>query len=206
MEALALPATRRLAMRPPPRAALDRDRPAAPDAQLMAWAAQGDRPAFDALVGRHLPRVLAITRRIMGAAAPAEDAAQETFLRAWQQAARFDPARGELSAWLARIATNIAIDALRSQRAGEPVEAAEAFPSPAPDPETGLVLAERQAGVAAAFAALPARQKAALALVYDQGLPGEDAAEALDITPRALEGLLYRARRLLAARLRGDKP
>ncbi|MBE9605302.1 sigma-70 family RNA polymerase sigma factor [Acetobacteraceae bacterium H6797] len=185
---------------------LERDRPAAHDETLMLWAAGGDRLAFDEIVGRHLARVHAIAQRIVNDGAQAEDLAQETFLRAWQKAARFDAERGELGAWLNRIVTNLALDALRRQRPGAPIEAAMGLPDPAEGPEVGLALAQRETRLTAAMAELPARQRAAIALVYDQGLSGAEAAEMLAVSTRALEGLLRRARRLLGARLRGDQP
>ena len=185
---------------------LERDRSAAHDEILMAWAAGGDRLAFDEIVGRHLARVHAIARRILDDSGQAEDVAQEAFLRAWQQAARFDAERGELGAWLNRIVTNLAIDALRRRRPGAPIEAAMELPAPGEGPEADLALAQRDTRLAAAMAELPGKQRAAIALVYDQGLPGTEAAELLAISTRALEGLLRRARHLLSARLRGEKP
>ncbi|GAV34585.1 ECF RNA polymerase sigma factor SigW [Roseomonas sp. TAS13] len=185
---------------------LDRNRPAASDETLMAWAAVGDRLAFEEVVLRHLARVHAIAGRILNDNDHAEDVAQETFLRAWQQAARFDANRGQLGAWLNRIVTNLAIDALRRHRPGEPLEDAMELPDPACDPEAALAVVQRDTRLAAAIAELPGRQRAAIALVYDQGFAGAEAAEMLGVSIRALEGLLRRTRHLLNARLRGVKP
>ena len=58
--------------------------------------------------------------------------------------------------------------------------------------------------MAAALEALPARQRAAIALAYEQELSGADAAAALEVSERALEGLLRRARQFLRSRLEGS--
>ncbi|MFC4166854.1 sigma-70 family RNA polymerase sigma factor [Teichococcus aestuarii] len=181
---------------------LARDRAAAADAALLGWAAAGDRLAFDQLATRHLPALYRIGLRITGSAAEAEEVAQEALLRAWRNAARFDPARGQVGTWLYSIASHAAID--RARRATPlPLDAAPETADPAPDPEAALAARERQALLGAALRELPPRQRAALALSHDQGLSGAEAAAALSISTRALEGLLRRARFLLASRLRG---
>ena len=58
------------------------------DDELMARIAAGDRPAFDALVDRHLPRCLRLAERVVGSRAEAEEVAQEFFLRVWTGAGR----------------------------------------------------------------------------------------------------------------------
>ncbi|UFN47841.1 sigma-70 family RNA polymerase sigma factor [Roseomonas sp. OT10] len=182
---------------------LARDRAAAPDATLLRWSAEGDRLAFDQLAVRHLPRLHAIALRITGRAAEAEEVAQEAMLRAWQQAARFDPDRAQVGTWLYRIAANLAIDRVRRAGAAPLDEVAEAVADPQPGPEEVLATKQRDARLAAALAGLPARQRAAIALAYDQGMSGAEAAAALSVSTRALEGLLRRARQLLSARLHG---
>jgi RNA polymerase sigma-70 factor (ECF subfamily) len=180
--------------------------PASSDAALMALAGRGDRAAFNLLVGRHGERALRIALRILGDAAEAEEVAQEAFLRAWQAAAGFDPARARFTTWLHRIVVNQAIDRTR-RRAGAPsagLEAASALADPRPGPEADAEAAEARAALAAALGALPPRQRAAIALAYEQELSGAEAAAALDVSERALEGLLRRARQFLRSRLEGS--
>ncbi|HWL82931.1 MAG TPA: sigma-70 family RNA polymerase sigma factor [Roseomonas sp.] len=185
-------------------APLARDLLGAEDATLLGWAAAGDRRAFDALAARHLPLLYRVALRVTGQPAEAEEVAQEAMLRLWQNAAKFDPARAQLGTWLYRITANLAIDRARRTRFQPLAEAAEA-PDPAPGPEAALDARQRRALLAAALEELPPRQRAALALSYDQGLSGAEAAAALSVSTRALEGLLRRARRFLAARLRGEE-
>lgn len=179
-----------------------RDLPAADDATLLGWAAAGDRRAFDQLAGRHLPVLYRVALRITGQPAEAEEVVQEAMLRLWRHAARFDPGRAQLGTWLYRITANLAIDRMR-RPAAHLLDGAQDPEDPAPDPETRLVERQRQTLLAAALAELPPRQRAALALSYDQGLSGAEAAAALSVSPRALEGLLRRARQFLFIRLRG---
>lgn len=196
------PITERSSPEAAPIPPMARDRAAAEDTALLAWAAAGDRLAFDQLAARHLPALYRIGLRITGSGAEAEEVAQEALLRAWRHAARFDPARGKVGTWLCSIASHAAID--RARRAAPlPLEAAPETADPAPDPEAALAARQRQALLDAALRELPPRQRAALALAHDQGLSGADAAAALSISTRALEGLLRRARGLLASRLRG---
>ncbi|ONG58277.1 hypothetical protein BKE38_03220 [Pseudoroseomonas deserti] len=181
-----------------------RDHAAATDEALIAWSAGGDRPAFNALAARHLPRLHALAQRITGSAAEAEEIAQEALLRAWQQAARFDPGRARFGTWLYRIAANLAIDAARRRPAAAMLavhDLADSLADPGLTPEDSLALRQQDAALQAALAALPERQRAALALAHDQGLSGAEAAAILDTSERAVEGLLHRARRFLAARL-----
>ena len=178
---------------------LERDRAAATDEALIAWAAAGDRLAFEQLSSRHLPRLYAIAHRVTGRAADAEDVAQEAMLRAWQNAARFDPEKARFGTWLYRIAINLAIDHARSRRPSEGLD--EAMADTLEGPEESLARRQRHQLVRAELEKLPPRQRAALALAYDQEMSGAEAAAALEVSERALEGLLHRARRFLAGRL-----
>jgi RNA polymerase sigma-70 factor (ECF subfamily) len=175
------------------------------DAELMAQAGAGDRAAFNVLVGRHGARTLRLALRVLGDQAEAEEVAQEAFLRAWQAAAGFDPARARFTTWLHRIVVNLAIDRTRRRGAQPPIgmAAAEAIADPAPGPEAAAQAAQASTALAAALAGLPPRQRAAIALAYEQELSGAEAAAALAISERALEGLLRRARLLLRSRLEG---
>lgn len=178
-----------------------RDRAAAPDETLIAWAASGDRLAFDELTTRHLPRVYAVVLRIVRHPAVAEETAQDAMVRAWRYAARFDPGRASFTTWLYRIAVNLAISRTRAV-VSLPLDAAAELADPAAGPEENLLAKERRRRLQTAMGELPPRQRAALGLFYDQALSGAEAAAALSVSPRGLEGLLRRARRFLMVRLR----
>jgi len=189
-----------VAQRPPGFAS----REGADDAELLAWAGAGDRAAFELLMARHGERALRLALRVVGDPAEAEDVAQEAFLRAWRAAARFDPDRARASTWLHRIVLNLAIDRTRRRRAAPPsLDLAEGLPDPAAGPDAGLDAEAEREALDAALAELPPRQRAAVALAYEAGLSGAEAAAALSVSERALEGLLRRARLLLRERLGG---
>jgi RNA polymerase sigma-70 factor, ECF subfamily len=90
----------------------------ATDRELVGQARQGDMLAFDALVARKTPAVIAIARRIVGDGEDARDIAQMVFLRVWERLERYDETYS-FNTWLYRIATNLAIDFLRSARSRE---------------------------------------------------------------------------------------
>jgi len=169
------------------------------DETLMARTAAGDRAAFDALAARYLLRLRRAALRVLGDPAAAEDVAQDALLRAWTRAGSYDPQQAAVSTWLHRIAVNAAIDRLRAVRPAGAMPEDLADPSPAAD--AALILRERDGLLARAIATLPDRQREAIALTYGEGWSGQDAAQALSVSTRALEGLLHRGRKMLRAYL-----
>ena len=91
--------------------------PAEPD--LFERIAAGDREAFGAFYDLHAPVLFGYCVRILKDARDAEDVLQETFVQAWRDAARFDPARGSVKTWLFTIARSRALDRWRSRRSVE---------------------------------------------------------------------------------------
>jgi RNA polymerase sigma-70 factor, ECF subfamily len=152
--------------------------------------------------------------RMLGSVFDAEDAVQETMLRAWRSLDRFE-GRAALRSWLYRIATNVCFDALagRERRArpmdlgpaGEPVaenlvelpEATWLTPLPTPEEEV-----ERQESLRLAFVAalqhLPPRQRASLILCEVLRWQASEAAELLDTSVASINSALQRARATLA--------
>src|ERR1700754_3777604 len=108
-----------------------------PDTDLVARAGQGDRTAAQALMGRHLPKMLTLARRMLGDPAEAEDAVQDVFLKLWTHAARWQPGKAKFETWLYRVTLNACYDRLR-RRGTEPLEAAAAVPDDRPGPDAGL--------------------------------------------------------------------
>ncbi len=174
---------------------------------------------------QHRRELTGFCYRMLGSGAEAEDAVQETFVKAWRSADRFE-GRSSLRTWLFRIAHNVCIDMSRSpQRRARPVDLGPARP---PDPEhLAEVLPEDRwitpvadeavidltgdpASVAAArdsirlaFVAalqrLPARQRAALVLCEVLAWPARDVAELLDASVASVNSALQRARATLAS-------
>jgi len=77
-----------------------------PDAELVARVGRGDRAAAAALMARHLPRMLALARRMLSDPAEADDAVQDAFMQLWTHAARWEPGRAKFGTWLYRVTLN----------------------------------------------------------------------------------------------------
>jgi RNA polymerase sigma-70 factor (ECF subfamily) len=177
------------------------------DEDLMMRIGAGDRNAFGELVRRHLMRAVMLARRVTGSRSDAEDVAQEAFLRVWTKAPQWSLADGRLknarfTTWLYRVVVNLSIDR-RRRPSHAPLEAAGDPPDAADTPIEAMAKSQLSAQVSAAVAALPERQRAALALCFYEGLSNREAAEILSLTPGAVESLLVRARRALRERLAG---
>src|SRR5215469_1952429 len=172
-----------------------------PDLDLVARVGRGDRVAAQQLMARHLPKMLALARRMLSDTAEAEDAVQDAFMQVWTHAARWEPGRAKFATWLYRVTLNKCYDRLR-RRPTAPLEAAAAVPDPAPGPEAHLQNAAISAQIEAALTALPERQRAAIQLCHFQGCGNIEAAEILGISVEALESLLARGRRSLREKLR----
>jgi RNA polymerase sigma factor (sigma-70 family) len=86
------------------------------DESLLAGLGSGDRGAAAAFVERFQRRVFGLTRSILRDRGAAEEAAQETFVRAWRHASAYDPRRGTVAAWLLTIARNVSINMLPARR------------------------------------------------------------------------------------------
>jgi len=176
----------------------------APDAELVSWSAAGDHRAFDEIVVRHGPFALRVAMRLVADPQLAEDVTQEAMVRAWSQARQFDPNRARFTTWLYRIVVNLCIDQRR-----------RIVPDPMPDdldpadPAAGadevLESGERRAALTRALAQLPVRQRAAMTLVYDEGLSGAEAGRTLGLSAKAVERLLARARAFLREKLASER-
>jgi len=172
-----------------------------PDAELVRNAGAGDAQAASALVRKHLPRMIALARRMLNDAAEAEDVGQEVFLRVWREAPRWKPGGAKFETWMHRVALNQCYDRLRRRREKADPDAGLNVPDAAPLSSDLWLAQQRAAKVGAALAQLPERQRSAIELVHFQELTNIAAAETLEISVEALESLLARGRRALKAAL-----
>lgn len=173
------------------------------DAQLLRAVADGDRAAFNRLSQRHLDRAFGVALRMTGNRADAEDVVQEVFLRLWQRPEAWRPGQAQFSTWLYRVVVNRCLD-LKRRPKGAALDAIEEPQDPKPSAESSLVDAARHKALKDAMAKLPERQRAALTLTYTAGLKNAEAASALEISVKALEALLVRAKRELRDALAGQ--
>lgn len=172
-----------------------------PDGALVRSIGAGEPRAAEALVRRHLPRMVGLARRMLGDASEAEDVAQEVFLRVWREAPKWRPGAAKFETWMHRVALNLCYDRLRRRRERADPDAGVNVADSAPLPSEQWLARQRAAKVDAALAALPERQRAAIVLVHYQELTNIAAAEMLEVSVEALESLLARGRRTLRAAL-----
>jgi RNA polymerase sigma-70 factor (ECF subfamily) len=184
-----------------------------------------DERGFEHVVGSHRSGLLAHCYRMLGSAADADDAVQETLLRAWRAIERFE-GRSSVRTWLYTIATNVCLRMIerRPKRVlpidygppGDPHERSEGplvdvpWLEPFPDDALGGVTPpdaryEQRESVELAFIAalqhLPARQRAVLLLRDVLGFAPSEIATALDATPAAVYSTLQRAHAAVEERL-----
>ena len=166
------------------------------DDALMARAAARDAAAFRVLVERHGERPYRVAWRMLGDQTEAEDIGQEALLRLWDQAGRWQAGQAGVSAWLARVATNLCLDKLRRRRFRSDEEVPErADETPLADAQ--IETEQRRNAAAAAVQRLPERQRAAIILTYYEEFSNQMAANTLDLNIKAFESLLMRARAAL---------
>ncbi len=195
--------------------------------ELLEAARDGDQDAFAQLVEPYRRELQAHCYRMLGSYADAEDALQETLLRAWRALARFE-GRSSLRSWLYRIATNRCLTAIeRRPKRVVPLDyapAADPHDGPAdpvndpvwlePYPDTDLGLQgpagpearyEQREAVELAFIAalqhLPARQRAVLILRDVLGFSARETADVLETTPVSIDSALQRAHKTVDDRL-----
>ena len=161
---------------------------------LVALARQGDHHAFEALVRQYRDRVLNLARRIVSDADAAQDVAQETFIKAYQQLPRFR-GKSTFGTWLYRIAVNEARGHLRARRRRQArrekqgmLEAAQPMPA---EP------AEQAGPIVALLQELPEKQRIALALFYLQELSVAEIARAVRAPTGTVKAWLSRGRQRL---------
>lgn len=150
---------------------------------LIARTARGDEHALRDLYDGTGGTVYAVALRILGDAALAEEVTMDVFMQVWNQAERWDPARGAPLTWLATLARSRAIDRRRvgaAQRAQTDTLAdLPETPHAGPGPEEDVAVAERRRLVRAALAGLSPGQRAALELAWFQGLSHAEVAARL---------------------------
>jgi RNA polymerase sigma-70 factor (ECF subfamily) len=171
------------------------------EAELIASAQYGDRNAFSELVRVHAQGVLNVSYRLCGDAQLAEDAAQETFLRAWQNLSAYRP-QTSLRNWLFRIAVNAATDMIRKERRILPNDIEDlSLTDDRPGIESQVSQQEKTALVQRAVLSLPDASRAVLVLREYEGLSYHEISSTLDIPVGTVMSRLNYARTLLKAKL-----
>lgn len=177
------------------------------DQQDMARLASGHDSALNDLMNRHGQRLFHYLIRQLRDESEAEDMAQETFVRVFQNSKKFD-ARYRFSTWLYTIATNLArtkqrwrtrhpqvsLDAENENTGGD---LQDKLPSTGATPDEKMIGGERANAVQAAIAKLPEDLRTVILLFEYEEQSQQEIAAVLDCTPKAVEMRLYRARQAL---------
>jgi len=179
------------------------------DLELMLRVRGGDAQSFEELLRRYRVPLVSYFSRMLRDRALAEDLAQEVFLRVYKARERYQP-EARFTTWLYRIATNLALNALRDRKPeallseeensdGEP--RMERFVDPKPSAEQQLVESDRQRLIRQAVEALPPNQRAAVILHKYQEVDYRQIAGILKVSESAVKSLLFRAYEALRVRL-----
>jgi RNA polymerase sigma-70 factor (ECF subfamily) len=176
------------------------------DAALMAGIAAGDKHAFTTLFRRRRNDVYRVALLMTGRAAVAEDIAQDVFLALMHEAARYEPGRATVTAWLCGIARNHARRRLDQDGRIVPLtdgnESGAEHPAVHPDPLGEIAAAQHVEALRRAILKLPVRYREVVVVCDLQELSYADAAVALDCAVGTVRSRLHRARALLTAKMR----
>ena len=178
------------------------------DRALIARMASKDATALDVFYSRYNRLAFSLILRIVGTREDAEDVLLDVFWQTWQQASRYDAARGKPLAWLLTIARTRALDALRAggrkqtisenQKAGDDNLSSE-------EKEDPFVAADTRRAVRQALSTLPENQRILLEMAYFDGMSHTEIASAMQqplgtVKDRIRNGMLH-LRKLLKAYL-----
>jgi len=181
------------------------------DLELMLRVRAGDAESFDQLLSHHRGPLMSFFFRMVRDQALAEDLAQDAFLRVYQARKRYQP-EAKFTTWLYRIATNLALNAIRDRKepslpsiteaeTPDAESAAEKLPDGKPSTEQALMESDRARAIRQAVESLPENQRAAVILHKYQEVDYRQIAHILEVSESAVKSLLFRAYENLRVRL-----
>ena len=171
------------------------------EALWITKALEGDDSAFGQLVEMYQRPVFSLCYRMLGNSKAAEDAAQESFIRAYNHLKRYDPQRS-FATWLLSIASHYCIDQMRKRRLD--TVSTDALPAEiiadhhAPNPESEFLTREKEAMIQKLLKELKPTDRAAIILRYWHQYSEVEIAESLNLSVGAVKSRLFRARQALA--------
>jgi len=179
------------------------------DLELMLRVRRGDAASFETLLSRYRVPLMGFLRRMVRDQALAEDLAQEVFLRVYKARERYQP-EARFTTWLYRIATNLALNAIRDRKDEVPESGSEEaeggpvierFVDPQPTVEQQLMKGDRERLIRGAVESLPENQRLAVLLHKYQEVDYRQIAGILRVSESAVKSLLFRAYETLRLRL-----
>ncbi len=185
------------------------------DAQLMHMVCNSNHDAFAVLVNRHTQNFFALAFRSVHNKADAEDIVQLAFIKLWQKPSIWDSDKSLFTTWFYRVVLNACHDHSRRKKHWFPAEPdfLDNVVTPIKSAQNGLEekqeLKQQQRCLEMALAELSTAQRDAINLVVYCGVPQKQAAKIMDVSLKALESLLVRAKRALhksVAKMQLDTP
>ncbi len=177
------------------------------EVENLELARQGNQEAFTSIVEMYQNPVYNLCYRMLGNSQAAEDAAQETFWRAYNNLGRYDPQR-PFATWLLSIAAHYCIDQQRRKRLPT-VDLDEIIEfnaeDPAPNPERAMLDTEFSEEIQRQLSGLNENDRAVLVLRYFHELSEDEICQTLSITKSAVKSRLHRARQHMADQWNDDQ-
>ena len=179
------------------------------DAELMLRVKEGDDASFGILLDKHRSPVVHFLFRMVQNQAVAEELAQEVFLRVYRSRSTYEPT-AKFTTWLFRIATHLALNALRdgkNERSQERLDddtgdmPVRQVSDRKPSVEQSMVHQAKMAEIRRAIAGLPEKQRAAVLMHKYEEMEYSQIAKVLGCSESAVKSLLFRAYETLRARL-----
>jgi RNA polymerase sigma-70 factor, ECF subfamily len=170
------------------------------DRDLIVNARHGNTEAFGELVTRYQNSVFNVCYRILHERGEAEDMAQETFIRAHARLGSFDPER-PFGPWIRRVAANVCLNYLEAQKLTTGLDD-EKDMDDSHGPEDQIEVKERSAQIRMALASLPVNYRAVVELRHYQEMSYDEISSELNIPLSDVKSNLFRARKLLAEKLK----
>lgn len=173
-----------------------------PDRELAFRARRGDRDALGALYEKHKGRLLGFLHRLVGPGGLAEDVFQEVWIKVMNSVRQYDPHRGPFHAWLYRVASNAAVDRMRSESShgrwleeettSEGKSILDTTPAAGPDPERHLAGLEAERRVHRMLATIDPRQRCAILLRHQLGFSYAEVASIVGVAEGTAKTLVHR--------------
>ena len=160
---------------------------------LLQLCAQGDKAAFRQLYEAQSARLFGVAMRITRQSALAADAVHDAFLQVWQNAGRFDAARGNVEAWLLSLVRYRALDIARRRSREEPGIAVPDTADTDPDPLARLVTTTEGAALHRCLTTLPDDRQRLLSLAFVEGLTHSELSTRLGLPLGTVKSWIRRA-------------
>ena len=173
------------------------------DEELMLAVSKGDQSAYQTLVSQHLNAISHYAFRLLGNRKDTEDICQEVFLKMWINASKWQPQKSKLTTWLHRITHNLCVDYLRKHGNTQTSDSldSEATQQPLDSQQNNSIEDDDKQRLDNAISLLPESQRSALMLCHYAGFSNKEAAAIMNVSVKALESSIARARRSLRTKL-----